>query len=122
MTRSKRRADDPILQPCNLSMYANQLDPYILICPVMPYLSNVEVLVEMTAPFADTIWVYPVRMKQATGRNWRNVYKVLQEHYPDLLDDYKRLAFEKEYPYWDYLRRKLENMKTAGALNLRVEA
>jgi DNA repair photolyase len=35
------------------------VEMYVLICPVMPYITDVEALINIVAPIADTIWIYP---------------------------------------------------------------
>jgi DNA repair photolyase len=97
------------------------IETYVLICPVMPYLSEVDMLIDLVAPFADTIWVYPIRMKQQTDRNWRKLHRILDKHYPELVDEYRQIAFEKQHSYWGDLRSKLEMIKTSRRLNINIE-
>jgi DNA repair photolyase len=35
------------------------VETYVLNCPVMPYITDVETLIDVVAPIADTIWIYP---------------------------------------------------------------
>ena len=36
------------------------LETYVLVCPVMPFTTDVDRVIEMVAPDSDTIWVYPL--------------------------------------------------------------
>jgi DNA repair photolyase len=95
------------------------IETYALICPVMPYITNVETLIEVVAPVADTIWIYPLVMKSENGRNWKNVLSLLSENFPDLVKPYQQVAFEKDHPYWLDLSNKLEEALSKRGLNWR---
>jgi DNA repair photolyase len=94
---------------------------YTLICPVMPFLTDVEALIEMVAPFADRIWIYPLSMEAEEDRNWRYVKEILDRHLPELTERYREIAFSAAHPYWTRLRRKLEEFQGKTGLDLRIE-
>ncbi len=97
------------------------VETYALICPVMPLITDVESLIEMVAPYADTIWIYPLSMKAERDRNWQNVENTLDRHFPALTDQYREIAFSLDDPYWRRLRGELEQIQLARGLNLRIE-
>ena len=97
------------------------IETYALINPVMPFITNVELLIEMVAPYADIIWIYPLSMEKEEDRNWQNVNRILNRHFPDLKEKYRDMAFSKDHPYWTTLRRELERLQREKKLNLRIE-
>jgi DNA repair photolyase len=94
---------------------------YALICPVMPYITDVEALIEVVASVADTIWVYPLRMKSERDRNWQNIYALLKRCFPEIAEQYREVIFTSDHPYWLDLDCKLEDARLRRGLNLRVE-
>jgi len=97
------------------------VETYVVICPVMPYITDVETLIEDLAPIADTIWIYPLRMRLESDRNWQNVLSTLSEDFPDLTEQYRRVAFGRDHPYWLDLRCVLEEIRSKRGSNLRIE-
>ena len=94
---------------------------YALICPVMPFLTDVAALIEPVAPHADTIWIYALRMEAEGDRNWQNVRDILDRHFPELTEQYRQIAFSATHPYWARLRRELEEIQRKSRLDLRIE-
>lgn len=94
---------------------------YLLICPVMPFITNVEALIQQVAPVADTIWIYPLQFKEREDRNWQLVEEILCRHFPDLKESYGEIAFSTAHPYWAELRRKLHSLKEKLGMDLRIE-
>jgi DNA repair photolyase len=94
---------------------------YVLICPVMPFITDVEALIEMVAPHADTIWIYALSMGAERDKNWQNVMGILDRHFPGLTEQYRQIAFSAAHPYWAKLRRELEEIQRESRLDLRIE-
>jgi DNA repair photolyase len=94
---------------------------YALICPVMPFITDVKRLVEMVAWCADTIWVYALSMESEEARNWRNVQDILDRHFPGMTEPYRKIAFSAAHPYWVELRHDLERVRAESGLDLRIE-
>jgi DNA repair photolyase len=94
---------------------------YALICPVMPFITDVRQLVETVASWADTIWVYALSMEAEEERNWRNVRGILDRHFPDMVEQYRQIAFSAAHPYWAELRRDLEGFQAESRLDLRIK-
>ena len=97
------------------------VETYILICPVMPFLTDVEHLIEMVEPYADTIWLYALSMKNEGDRNWQDTQKVLDQHFPELTESYRQITFSTDHPYWTELRLRMQEIQTEKQLNLRIE-
>ena len=97
------------------------VETYSLICPVMPFITDVESLLEMVAPYADTIWFYGLSMESEDDRNWQNVRAVLDHHFPEMTEQYRQIAFSADHPYWMGLRALLEQIQLDRRLNLRIE-
>jgi DNA repair photolyase len=97
------------------------IQTYALICPIMPYITDVEVCIEIVAPYADTIWFYALSMESEVDPNWRNVREILNLHYPSLVEGYRRSAFSGDHPYWVDLRGKLEAIQSKTDLNMKIE-
>lgn len=81
---------------------------YALICPVMPFLTDVEAIIEMVAPYADKVWIYALSMNGEEDRNWQNVRGILDSRFPELTEQYRQIAICAAYSYWAELRRRLE--------------
>ena len=97
------------------------IETYMLICPVMPFITDVESLIEKVAPYADTIWIYPLSMEKEKDRNWQNVKGILDRHFPDMTDRYRQIAFSTSHPYWTKLRRELDKLQQEKGFNLKIE-
>ena len=97
------------------------IETYTMICPVMPFITDVESLIEYVAPYSDTIWIYRLLMESEQSANWHNVQSILNLHFPDLTEQYRRIAFSGDDPYWAGIRRALEKIQSEKHLNLRIE-
>lgn len=97
------------------------IETYSMICPVMPFITNVESLIEYVAPYSDTIWIYRLQMDSEEATNWRNVQSILNLHFPELTEQYRNIAFTKDHPYWAGIRRDLERIQSKKHLNLKIE-
>lgn len=94
---------------------------YILICPVMPFITDVKQLIDQVSPYVDTIWVYALNIDSEEDRNWQNIKKILECHFPELVREYREIALRSEHPYWVRLRTELELLQKKSQLNLRIE-
>ena len=93
---------------------------YTLICPVMPFITNLESVIEQVAPYSDTIWVYRLHIELENDKNWLNVKSVLDQHFPELTDLYRKIAFSRDHPFWKGIRQKLKEIQKKKCLNLRI--
>jgi DNA repair photolyase len=93
---------------------------YALICPVMPFFTDLRSLLNELVPCADTIWLYRLRMGSEKDPNWRLFSGALAEHYPELWESYRQICFYREHPYWLEVRQLLEEAREKDHLNLRI--
>jgi len=94
---------------------------YVLVCPVMPEITDVEAVIEMVAPLVERVYVYPLRMEAETDVNWRNVKRVLSRSRPELVEAYRRIAFSAEDSYWRALRTRLSEMRAPRGVAVTIE-
>lgn len=91
-----------------------------LLCPVIPHLTEAEILLDMLAPIANTIWIYGLSIKERASTNWRNVETILENHHPDLKERIESIIFSPGDPYWTQLRNKLSALQRGRQLDLRI--
>ncbi len=53
-----------------------------LICPVIPHITDVMLLIDLLAELADKIWIYGLSIIDRSDRNWRNVEHILANYFP----------------------------------------
>ena len=88
-----------------------------LICPVLPYITDVIPLIDLVAPHTGTIWIYGLSMIDRSDQNWQNVETILESHFPDLNEQIEEVVFSKSHPYWTNLRQDLLGLQKARQLN-----
>jgi len=91
-----------------------------LICPVIPYITDVTLLIDKLALHTDAIWIYSLSIEKSSDRNCQNFQGILKAHFPDLKERIEEVIFSKDHPYWVKLRQDLQNMQKARQLNLRI--
>ena len=96
------------------------VETYALISPVMPLLTDVEALIDMLRPYADTIWVYRIDLDAADAPNWKNIAAVLSHHMPKAAGEFQEIAFARDHSYWRHLRDRLKAIEQSDDIKLRV--
>jgi len=96
------------------------IQTYTLICPVMPFITNLESVIEQVAPYSDTIWVYRLNMESEETANWQSLQSILNKHFPELTEQYRKIAFSDNDPFWIEVRTSLEEIQKKKCLNLRI--
>lgn len=91
-----------------------------LICPVIPFVTDVVPLIDMLTPHTDVIWIYGLSINDRSDRNWQNVQDILNRHFPELKQQIEAAVFSKEHPYWIQLRRDLTELDRNRQLNLSI--
>ena len=91
-----------------------------LICPVIPYITDVTPFIEILAPYTNTIWIYGLSIEDRSGRNWQNVQGILHTHFPDLKEQIESVLFAQEHSYWTELRQQLTELKNDRKSDLRI--
>jgi DNA repair photolyase len=101
-------------------LHAAGLRTSALICPVVPYITDIMPLIDMLAPHTDKIWIYGLHMSNRTDPNWLNVERILKNHYPDLIGQIENVVFSKNHSYWEKLRHALKKIQKYRKLNLSI--
>ena len=94
---------------------------YALICPVIPFVTDAESVVRAVAPYADSIWVYGLRIRNEQDSNWQNVLTVLRKHFPALTRQIADAVFHTDHPFWAMQRTVLSRFTDKAQLDLRIE-
>lgn len=94
---------------------------YTLICPVIPYSTDVESLLDLVAPCSDEIWVYKLEINAVTDLNWQQLQSVLGLCYPHLFGKIREVAFSPNHGYWRKTRKFLENMQSKFGSNIIIQ-
>jgi len=93
------------------------IETYALICPVMPFITDVEVLIDEVRPFVDSIWINPLSIGSVEDKNWKKIRPILEEHFPEILEKFEEIIFSTDHAYWKELRQHLKNIK----IDLKIE-
>ncbi len=91
-----------------------------LLCPVIPYITDAVQLIDMLEPYADVIWIYGLSIDDRSGQNWLNIQQILNNQFPDLIEQIEAAIFSKDHRYWFQLRESLETLKKDRQLNLNI--
>ena len=65
-------------------LHAKSITTTALVCPVIPYITDARLLIDLLAECADKIWVYGLSILKKSDQNWQNVEKILEAHLPAL--------------------------------------
>lgn len=91
-----------------------------LLCPVIPYITDAIQLVDMLQPYVDVIWIYGLSIDDRSGLNWLNFQSILNDQFPDSIEQIKQAIFSKDHRYWAQLRDDLVTLKNDRQLNLNI--
>lgn len=100
---------------------ASGIATFALICPVIPFLTDVEALVRAVAPHADGVWVYGLRVAREQDPNWRRTLAVVRSRFPARAAQIERIVLDAEHPFWSEQRAVLARLACETRLDLRVE-
>lgn len=96
------------------------LETYVLICPVMPFITDVEILINKVYDFADTIWIYRLEMKSERDKNWQKIKPILEQSFPSIFNKFREIVFSSQHTYWKQLNKKLENIRIKEKIDLEI--
>ena len=82
-----------------------------LICPVIPYITDVKPLIDLLADHIEKIWIYGLSILSTSDPNWRNVDAILEQHFSELKVKIGDVVFSKEHAFWSTLRRELSQLQ-----------
>jgi DNA repair photolyase len=91
-----------------------------LICPVIPFITNVIPLIDMLEPHTDVIWIYSLSINERSDKNWQNVQDILNSHFPKLKEQIESAVFSADHSYWIQLRQYLVQLQNDKQLNLSI--
>jgi DNA repair photolyase len=116
------RSTDPIDARIQTLVEVKQagIETYALICPVMPFITDVESLIDNLGPHADTIWIYSLNMQSSQDKNWNRIEPIIAERFSDIEDGFAAAAFSDEHPYWLDLRQELDVIAKKEGLRLEI--
>ncbi len=70
-----------------------------LLCPVIPYITDVTPLIDLVDGYAEKIWIYGLSITDSSDKNWQNVDHILEEHFPDVRNKIENAVFAKSHAY-----------------------
>lgn len=91
-----------------------------LLCPVIPYITDVIPLVETLSSCTSLIWIYGLSILDKSDGNWKNVESILAKNFADISSKVEMAVFDKEHEYWKELRRELADIQTQKQYNLSI--
>jgi len=91
-----------------------------LICPVIPYITNVEPLVDVLAPHTNMIWIYGLSIQERSDQNWKNLQRILNRDFQNLKEQIEEAIFSRDQSYWTKLRQDLSELQEDRQLNLSI--
>ncbi len=91
-----------------------------LICPVIPYVTDVIPLIDMLVPHTEAIWIYGLSFEGYSDPNWQNVQGILNSHFLHLKEKIETVIFSEDHLYWIQLRQDLLELAKDRQLNLRI--
>ena len=93
-----------------------------LLCPVIPYVTEVLDLLEALTTCADTIWVYGLSADsdEHIDIGWKNTREILATYFPGIAVQTQSAVFSKNHPFWMQLKDDIETIHRSRNLDLRV--
>ena len=91
-----------------------------LLCPVIPYISDVKKLIGALASCANTIWIYGLSFLDSSDVGWQNVRSILRSEFSEMSDRVEEVIFDKDHLYWKDLREELCDLRDRANLNLNI--
>ncbi len=96
------------------------IETYALISPIMPLVTDLERLIEMLIPHADTVWFYRLDVKSKDDQNWKNIMRIMQDNFPDYVDELAGIVFDRDHQYWVDLRGRLSEIGRQRGLRFEI--
>jgi len=91
-----------------------------LICPVIPYITDVHPLIDMLGPHTKKIWIYGLSILNRSDNNWQNIKSILENHFNESKEQIEAAVFSKDHSLWENLRHELLEIQKDHQLNLRI--
>ncbi|HIE05576.1 MAG TPA: radical SAM protein [bacterium (Candidatus Stahlbacteria)] len=97
------------------------IETYTLITPVMPFITEIEKIIEIVSPYSDAIWIYRLEIRSTDEKNWQNLRRLIDNNFPDLASRFTEVVFSPDHDYWKETRGKLQEMNDKYQFNLKIE-
>jgi DNA repair photolyase len=91
-----------------------------LICPVIPFITDVNQLIDMLALHTTKIWIYGLSILDRSDQSWQNVEHILESHFQALKEQIEAAVFSKGHSFWEGLRQELEQIQKNRQINLSI--
>ena len=91
-----------------------------LICPVIPYITDVKELIQWLTSHADAIWIYGLSVDQRSDRNWQNLEIIFKKYFSNISARIENIVFTKDHQFWTQLREELIDIQNDRQLDLRI--
>ncbi|KPK69512.1 hypothetical protein AMJ71_00990 [candidate division TA06 bacterium SM1_40] len=101
-------------------LHESGIETYVLITPVMPFLTGVTDLIDEVRAHADTIWIYRLEIRSEEDRNWQKIRGILEQHFPRIMLEFREIVFRVDHRYWQDLRRELEILSQGEDTRLEI--
>jgi DNA repair photolyase len=94
----------------------------VLLCPVVPYVTEVLELLQHISAYADTVWIYGLSVDSDREHDigWSNTRRILENHFPGSAEQIQAAVSSRSHPYWGQLKDDIEQFNADRALDLRV--
>jgi len=89
-----------------------------LVCPVIPLITNTEILISKLGAIADKIWIYGISIQDKNDVYSLNVANILKRSFTNEAKEIESIIYAKDHLYWKRHRNKLEFIKEDQNLDL----
>ena len=103
------------------NLRSNGVDTYVLICPILPFLTDVAALIRSLQGCADRAWVYPLVIHRDSDRNWQNICHAVATEFPKMEGRFREAVFHPEHTYWLEQRELVAALAAETGLEIRAE-
>ena len=97
-------------------LYENDLKTYIFISPFFPGITDYHQIIENSLDFTE---FYMFENLNFRPHNIPRIFKIIEEHYPNLLPLYKEFRYDPSR--WDSLEEEINNYCKKSKLNYSIE-
>jgi DNA repair photolyase len=102
------------------TLKAAGLDTSVLICPVLPFLTDIAALVRSLQESVGLVWIYPLSINNQIDPNWQNLWGLVSREYPELAADFKQAVFNRDHEYWQGQRALAEELAAETGAEFRI--
>ncbi len=103
------------------NLRSNGVDTYVLICPILPFLTDVAALIRSLQGCTDRVWVYRLVIHRDSDRNWQNICHAVTSEFPELEGRFREAVFHPEHTYWLEQRELVAALAAETGLEIRAE-